>query len=86
MHPEIRKFWEDAGYTVMRCDDLNVVHSPHEMWCAGWIARGINDLYIATSATIHGNNKPDKIFYNFDNLRMLSEEEMLRIIKLKAFV
>jgi len=68
MHPEIRKFWEDAGH---------VVHGPsiidtYEIYIGPGPARLIETI-------AHGNK------YRF-NKQWYSEEEALRIIKLKAFL
>lgn len=70
MHPEIKKFWNDIGH---------VVHGPTSMG----------------SYEIHIPNKNFSIYkieivcygdeYRFNN-RWYSEEEMFKIIKLKAFL
>jgi hypothetical protein len=68
MHPEIKKFWEDAGHmvrgpTLINSYEIYVGQAP--IWRIETIA--------------HGNR------YRF-NSEWYSEEEMLRIVRLKAFI
>jgi len=68
MNPLIKKFWEDAGHTVLGpsiIDSYEIHIGPGPIRLIEMIA--------------HGNK------YRF-NKQWYSEEEMLRIIKLKAFV
>jgi hypothetical protein len=68
MHPEIRKFWEDAGHKLIGPSLIDT-----------WeIHRGPGPFYLI-DVVCHGNrHRINKEWY--------SEEEMLRIIRLKAFI
>jgi hypothetical protein len=67
MHPEIKKFWEDAGHTVLGPSIIET----YEIHIGPGPGRLIQMI-------AHGNH------HRF-NKKWYSEEEMLRIIKLKAF-
>lgn len=64
MHVEIKKFWEEAGYTVNEVDWISLITAQKDD-CLETIAFGDT--------------------YKFKN-KWYSEEEMLRIIRLKAFM
>lgn len=71
MHPEIKKFWEDAGYTIEPGD-----------------AR-IQAIYGQGKVNEFGGRKIEVLMFNGEyrfGSKWVSEEEMLRIIKLKAFI
>ena len=77
MHPEIRKFWEDAGYEIE-------IYSTKDKKKLAYGYKGLkspnqfnNDWSCAT--LMFGNQ------YRF-NGNWLSEEDLLKIIKLKAFI
>lgn len=72
MHPEIKKFWEKAGHTLYHTPP------PMDLWEVHIHTGG--DLPIYRIETVcHGNE------YRFDN-HWYSESEMLRVIRLKAFL
>jgi hypothetical protein len=73
IHPEIKKFWEEAGHTVVGPSlidswEIHISTDPTGVW----------PLY-RIEIICHG----DRYRYNG---QWYSEEEMLRIIKLKAFL
>lgn len=81
MHPNIKKFWEDAGYEVICLRPA--IEDDYTFWTAMkdgkqsfYVARISNNDLVADSYRL-----PDEISCN-----IFSEEEMLRIIKLKAFL
>ena len=71
MNEEIRKFWENAGYTLR--DTIGPT------WILCWARREHLEWHIATFRC----DLP-KIIYYF-NYNEYTEEEMLRIVMLKAF-
>jgi hypothetical protein len=72
MHPDIRKFWEDAGYHVGIPSALTQISE-------GW-KRTDEDSWIRLLVTCsHGKS------YLF-NKKWYSEKDMLKIIKLKVFL
>lgn len=73
MNPEIRKFWEDAGYTL---NDIT-----GSTWIMFWGKKEEATLEWHV-ATFHASLDP--IYYY--NYKEYTEAEMLRIIKLKAFL
>ena len=70
MHPDIKKFWEDTGHTL---------HGPSliDSWTIYVDTGGVIPIYLIETVC-HGDR------YRFKK-EWYSEEEMLRIIKLKAF-
>jgi hypothetical protein len=71
MHPEIKKFWEDIGYTIEPGDArIQAIYGQ----------RKPNEFGIRKIEVLMFNNE-----YRFQT-RWVSEEEMLKIIKLKAFI
>lgn len=70
IHPEIKKFWEDSGYVIDNKDQVeSSITRGYKSLPDGWTMLKI----IAMSGSYHFN----KQWY--------SEEQMLKIIKLKAF-
>jgi hypothetical protein len=84
MHPEIKKFWEDAGYKV----DSHI--SQGEM--VGLDNLMINKLWYAykpeEGPLCVADISERKQYYHYPHLKkfLLSEKQMLKIIKLKAFI
>lgn len=73
MHPTIKKFWEDAGWDISNEDQIGTgTVSGYKHIGGPWPISKIKTL--AFGAT-----------YAFDD-KWYSEEEMLRIVKLKAFL
>lgn len=74
MHPEIKKFWEDQGYDCSRLE------------------RRYNTTYAykgnqSTMRAIYYEISCDNIVYFINEVtKMYSEKEMLRLIRLKAFL
>jgi hypothetical protein len=75
IHPEIRKFWEDQGYTLT--DPLGFFPLGNVLW-----ARQTDGLCFCSVAI---KSKTGIVQYCIDN-DLYSEQETLRIIKLKAFL
>jgi len=73
MNPEIKRFWEDAGYTLN-----NITGSTWIMW---WARKEGTEMepHVATFHTSF-----DAIYYF--NHKEYTEAEMLRIINLKVFL
>ena len=72
MHPEIKKFWEDTG---------------HEL--SGPSTLGVYALYIPIDNSRFGSRHIQMVYYEgkyIFNKERYSEQEMLRIIKQKAFL
>lgn len=87
LHPEIEKFWLDSGYQLQV---IQPGYYPNMMWCASYLA--IKEGYtvcIAVTETIGGpSGKTENdcdLLYSMDG-NLYSLEEMLRIIRLKAFL
>jgi hypothetical protein len=75
MHPEIKKFWIEAGYILIGGQPPTYIWEIH-------INLGISGLGIDVyrmETVCHGNK------YRF-NKEWYSEEEALKIVKLKAFL
>lgn len=68
MHPEIKKFWEDAGYSI----------SNENLESSSVITARKSDSPILETIGFGDT-------YKFKN-KWYSEEEMLRIIRMKAFM
>lgn len=85
---EIKKFWEDAGYTVSCSYPSMIVNSM--VWCIMWAARkDLKEHCIAITESIGGpsgrSEETAEIMYCWDH-KTYSEEEMKKLIKLKAFI
>ncbi len=80
MHSEIEKFWKDAGYVVNAFSLSTPKESPYT-WFSWYASQSnefcINHLIIACYK--------DEMLYYWDKIEY-SEVEMLRIIKMKAFL
>lgn len=72
MHPEIKDFWIKAGHTP------HGGHPPTYIWEINIHLGGPLSIYLIETVC-HGNR------YRY-NKEWYSEEEMLKIIKLKAFL
>lgn len=73
MHPEIKKFWEGAGYKVVQSSELN-------WWASKWEDVLLHDMQIAELLP------SGEYFYRWPRGERRSEQEMLRIVRLKAFL
>jgi hypothetical protein len=74
MHPEIEKFWNDAGYEVelIHTDDVDIYTSKSR------IASPLCHVYKDGRPSIYWLRDWDR--------QLFTESQMLRIIKLKAFL
>jgi len=87
MHPKIKKFWEDTGYEV----DTDVLVGPGSAdspWRLYWfLMKDEKQLRLIGMSDIQrgGKVRPPCTTY-FINDREYTEEEALRIIKLKVFL
>lgn len=75
MHPEIMKFWEDAGYIV------NDITGP--TFIMYWVKKNDTDVLGCHVATIRSYSSEKKYYLKYIEY---TEAEMLRIIKLKSFL
>jgi len=98
MHPEIKKFWKDSGYIIVV--DWALGCGPSGMYCrCHWVLvknememfqdRGMSELqpmeFNASGRAIEPKDLPPCTAYLFHG-ETYTEEQMLRIIKLKAFL
>lgn len=83
MNPLIEKFWNDAGYTISKIrsggNPTTGESSQGHIWC------------LITEDAFYGlvgisKSSQTKCDYYFFNNQKYSEEEMLKIIKMKAFI
>jgi len=91
MHPEIEKFWTHSGYYVetdimMPCEHPYilfwfVMKADKQLWCIGQS----NSYDRKSEAYEQLKEDPPCTIYYF-NEKQYTEEEMLRIIKLKVFL
>jgi hypothetical protein len=72
MHPQIKKFWRDAGYRVEKNDITGTIY--------GYKGLPGGPISISKIETLAFGNR-----HRFNGI-WYSEEEMLRIIRLKAFI
>lgn len=78
LHPDIRKFWEDEGFDIE--PGLGIAGLNGEMY---WVAK--RSGYLPTVvATTKPNSASTYIFFGL--VGEYTEEEALRIVKLKAFL
>jgi hypothetical protein len=86
MHPEIEKFWEDTGYTIV-IDILQGTY-PHDLWRFYWVL--LKDEwevgYAGISEDVPQGTKQAPCTTHFLHDKKYTEEEMLKIIRLKAFL
>ena len=73
MHPEIKKFWQDEGYSISNEDQTT-------FGTVSGYKTVINAPFISMIETLAFGDQ-----YRFKG-EWYSEEEMLRIIRLKAFI
>jgi hypothetical protein len=71
MHPEIKKFWQDAGYRVG--NDISGIIYGYKGLPGGPLS-----IYKIETLAFGNRHRFNGIWY--------SEEEMLKIIRLKAFI
>ena len=89
MHPEIEKFWEDQGYSIVLSDSRT--KPDPESWRFMYFLMIDNRYkgYVAYSERYYQSFcyvlSPKAVKYLLDG-RYYSEEEMLRFIRLKAFL
>lgn len=81
MHPEIKKFWEDSGFEVkpflLQGEEAGLDHlMSNKLWYA----------HKGTESKLVADISENKQYYKFGDKHFLSEEEMLKLIKLKAFL
>ncbi len=80
MHPDIRKFWEDAGYVISEPGYIDSMGSRIQMGTiTGYKALSPNPCICLIEVIAFGDK-------HRINGQWYSEEEMLKIIKLKAFI
>ena len=72
MHPDIKKFWEDSGHNI----SVYVIGDERL-----WIARKNGEL--SGGHIIYHHTGSDEYYWDHS---WYNEEEMLRIVKLKAFL
>lgn len=89
MHPDIKKFWETAGYKVTCKRPVNPQYA--EEWRDLWYSyKDLKFDIIGVSAIQNGfsENTPDElpcVIYFLHNIEY-TEEKFLKIIKLTAFL
>jgi hypothetical protein len=81
MHPEIKKFWEDAGYII---EEPGYITDPigdriQSGTVSGYKKIGPNSCISIIETLAFGNS-------HRINKKWYSEEDMLRIIRLKTFL
>jgi hypothetical protein len=69
MHPEIRKFWEDAGYKIVKNGNGDYLIMVNRY--------SVKTIYVQSGEL-------DSYYIHDQNI--YTEEEMLRIIRLKSFL
>lgn len=82
MHPEIEKFWKDLGYYII----IDVLQS--DLWRFYWVLMK-NERQIkfaGVSDDVPQGTKKAPCTRHFIDDKEYSEEEMLKIIGLKAFL
>ena len=88
MHPEIKKFWETSNHEVIQAVPIGSI-SDDTKWRELFYIREEQTLtfVVCISEIIIGNNIPNNYTYYFLNQsKPYSEEEALRLVKLKAFL
>jgi hypothetical protein len=91
LNPEIEKFWTDTGHTIHSSSQGPSDLFKESFWCVTWTARKDNDTTaVAVTETIGPKGKTIdncEILYSWGpEYTLYSEEEMLRMIKLKVFL
>lgn len=92
MHPEIIKFWEDSGFTVI-IDVLENTCSAAGVWLDLWRfywvlidADGRQIKFVGASDNVPPGTKDAPCVTHFLNEKSLSEKEMLKVVRMKAFL
>jgi hypothetical protein len=82
MHPEVKKFWEDAGYTVV----VDILQD--DLWKFYWVVvkNGLQVKFVGISDVHPPGTKDAPCTIYILNAKEYSEEEMLRMIKLKVLL
>jgi hypothetical protein len=83
MHPDIEKFWKDLGYTI----DIDILQSDY--WKFYWAVHRVGKYpyqYVGQSDPVPPGTKKAKCTLYFIDGKEFSENEMLKVIKLKAFI
>lgn len=76
MHPQIHEFWEKNGYRLRFMKSTG-------MWIAEKDKAITVNVAYRSFLTISKNNHPDFYLWNEEQV---SEEYMLKIVKMKAFI
>jgi hypothetical protein len=82
MHPDIKKFWEDAGYSVGRSATMKGPASDAKYYW--YVDRA--DLMIHTMIAITLHNGNSSYYMNLHTSDKVPEEMALRMIRLKSFL
>jgi hypothetical protein len=82
MNPEIQKFWEDAGYQICvftpgRSDLMQYFHA---------LDNGAKESYCIANVVLSYGEMKISYFLTGGSGQKYSEEEMLKIIRMKAFL
>jgi hypothetical protein len=80
LHPEIRAFFEAPGYKIMESIRLN-----NQDIASTWFWLKKSDSIELQCIAIQFDNKKEEITYFINNVKYF-EEDVLRLIKLKAFL
>lgn len=72
IHPEIRKFWEDTGYTITKIPPGSYQNNTSNEWWAG--------VYNKVAV----QQETDIVYFCMG--KCVSEHDMLRIVRLKPFL
>lgn len=80
MHPDIKKFWENAGWTMSSQHDSN---DPYLSRILYTIEKSNMSFHVADICKRSGNNY---YFFPFNNFNSFSEEKALRLVRLKVFM
>jgi len=73
MHADIKKFWEDAGYFIKH-------DNPRDF---GWYAQNNSQMFIVAGRDDILINRATMYYFNGNTY---TEQEMLKIVKLKVFI
>lgn len=90
-HPEVKKFWEDNGWKIIPWSIWDVRYKTIKSWIrekAPTVTEyglKLNSCIVARFFEIDGELQLRYFLDPFDK-KMYSEDEMLRVIKMKAFI
>ncbi len=87
LHPHIKKFWTNQGYSIRR-NKPSHENKFRVFYCITWIGtKDRDEKCIAVSTAIDSSKEiAYEIMYSLQNGRLYSATEMLKIIKMKAFI